>query len=111
MFDAQTGAIDKTIVQHWMQFDISRMVDSDWEHYGPIIKNKVRLMCGELDSYYLNRAVSRFKTMVETRQDGVVGLGYILLVPNADHGTLTSMVYQRINNEMRAHFQAHGLYE
>ncbi|MCZ6835261.1 MAG: alpha/beta hydrolase-fold protein, partial [Planctomycetota bacterium] len=111
MFDPQTGKIDKAVVEHWRAFDITHMVESDWATYGPIVNDNVRLMCGEQDSYYLNRAVQRFKAMVEAKRENEDGAGYVMLVPFADHGTLREFVFQRINEEMRTHLRKHGLHD
>ncbi|MCH7603915.1 MAG: hypothetical protein IIB54_14225, partial [Planctomycetes bacterium] len=111
MFDGKTGRIDKRVVEHWKQFDITDMVAEDWEHYGPIVTNKVRLMCGTLDSFYLNRAVERFKVMVDAKAPNHDGPGYIRLVEYADHGNLREKVFVNINEEMRAHLRQHDLHD
>lgn len=111
MFDGKTGRIDRRVVEHWKKFDITDMVANDWEHYGPIVTNKVRLMCGTLDSFYLNRAVDRFKAMVMEKSQGDEGPGYIRLVEYADHGNLREKVFTDINEEMRAHLRKHDLHD
>jgi hypothetical protein len=110
MFDPLTGAIDREVVEHWRRFDITRLVEADWPKYGPVVMNNVRLACGELDSFYLNRAVERFKTIVEAKRGDAQGAGYVLMVPLADHGNLREHIFTRINEEMRAHLRAHGLH-
>lgn len=114
MFDGRTGVIDKEVVEHWRRFDIARLVADDWSHYGPIVMSRVRLSCGTLDSFYLQRAVERFKTLVEQRAEetgGWTGPGYVQLVPDASHGDLRNYIFQQINQEMRAHLKEHGLGE
>ena len=111
LFDARTGIINKLVVEHWSAFDITKMVESDWETYGPIVTQRVRLVCGELDSYYLNRAVDRFKAMVEHKAGSHEGPGYIKLVQFADHGNVRDMTFTRTNEEMRTHLREHGLHE
>jgi hypothetical protein len=111
VFDPKTGIIDKRVVRQWAKFDITRQVTRQWEQYGPVVLNKVHLACGELDSYYLNRAVERFKDAVEklNADQPHSGSGYVLIVEKADHGSIIPMTFQRWNKEMRAHLQAHGL--
>jgi pimeloyl-ACP methyl ester carboxylesterase len=121
MFDPSTGKIDREVAEHWKQFDITRMVREDWEKYGPIVTERVRLVCGELDDYYLNRAVDRFRAMVEektgtpmeagdarrtTMQDG-----YVFMHEHATHGSIMRYMTNRWNREMRDHLRRHGLME
>lgn len=115
MFDPRTGAIDREVVEHWRDYDITRMVATDWERYGPIVMGDIRLSCGDRDSYFLERAVRQFKETAEKRAEasggagGWKGEGYIRLVPYATHATLTTLVFQRQNKEMREHFRRHDL--
>ena len=111
MFDAVTGKINRNVVEHWSRFDITRMVAQDWERYGPIVTERIRLVCGELDSYYLNRAVKRFKAMVREKAGEHEGPGYVRLVEFADHGNIRANTFIQINEQMRAHLREHGLHE
>jgi len=125
MFDAQTGLIDREVVEReWSRYDIARRLDREWQTKGPIFIDRVRLLCGTRDNFYLNRAVERLKALVERRRaalgkradDGNDGgatpppaLGYIELVPGATHGSLPSLAALRWNGEMKAHLKRHGL--
>ncbi len=109
MFDPLTGAIDHEIVEHeWSRFDIARLVEADWPRYGPIFASKVFLLCGERDSYFLNRAVERLRDKIEALRAKDVeagrmpplGIGYVELVPRATHETLTALTTMRWNKEM-----------
>ena len=112
LFDHRTGKIDRAVLEHWKQFDIARMVRHDWETYGPIVTQRIRLACGERDNYYLQRAVKRFQQMVDQhRNDDEGGDGYILLQDHADHSNLMAFIYQRFNSEMREHFRKHGYHD
>jgi hypothetical protein len=112
LFDAASGAIDKTTVEHWSRFDIARLVASDWERYGPIVMERVHLYCGGDDSFYLDRAVTRLKEQVEARAEangGWSGAGYVKLVPYATHGNLRNYVFDKLNAQMREYLDKHGL--
>lgn len=111
MYDPLTGKIERNVVRHWEQFDITRMVRDDWDRYGPIITQRVRLACGMLDHFYLERAVVRFKAMVQQQAGDHAGPGYILLHETADHYNLMAHIYQRWNREMREHLRSHGLHD
>jgi hypothetical protein len=111
LFDPLTGEIDRAVVEHWKQFDMTRMVRSDWERFGPIITQRVRLACGMRDNYYLQRAVERLKAVVDEMQgDEDDGPGYIFLHESATHGDISWYMMRRWNTEMREHLRQHGLH-
>jgi hypothetical protein len=109
MFDATTGAIDQEVVSEWAKHDIARLVTENWDQYGPIMTNNVRLACGEWDSFFLNRAVERLKTKTDGLRGEQSGDGYILLVPRATHETLPRSIGVRWNGEMRTYLIELGL--
>jgi len=110
MFDRRTGAIDREIVNtSWAAFDMTRRIDRDWERYGPIVIGRVRLFCGELDNYYLERAVERFGAVVAKRRGDLEGPGYVELIPDQTHSTILRFMTQRIGREMREHLERHDL--
>lgn len=111
MFDPETGNIHRDVVEHWKRFDIAQMVSDNWAHYGPIVLNRMRLACGDRDSYYLERAVLRFRDKVEAlRNDEPWGDGYILIVKDANHNLMPE-IFQRWNKEMRDYLRKHGLHD
>ncbi len=105
MFDARTGRIDREVVKAWSRFDITRQVQADWERYGPILTDRVRLVCGTLDSFYLNRAVAKLKSAIDTHHGEQEGPGYILLVDGATHNNIGNYTFARWNEEMRAYLK------
>jgi hypothetical protein len=113
LFDPLTGAIDRAVAAHWGGFDISRLIAADWARFGPIITQRVRLACGDCDSFYLDRAVRRFKERIDTLRgsDEGDGGGYIWLVPYATHGNLDRKTTPRWNQEMRAWLRERGLHD
>ena len=111
MFDPRTGRIDRAVVEHWRKFDISERVTGDWARYGPIVTGRIRLACGTLDSFYLERAVERLKAKVERLAGEQWGPGYFLLIPGATHGSLHRHLRQRWNREMIEHLRSHGLHD
>lgn len=101
MFDALTGVIDKQVVEHWSRFDIALRLRDNWETLGPVMRQKVRLFCGEHDSFYLDRAVRRVKEMVDLRSpDLPPGPGYVEIVRFASHGSLVNLTAERVHKEM-----------
>ena len=111
MFDARGGAIDPTVVEHWSRFDMARLVTGDWDRYGAIVTARIRLVCGENDSFYLERAVKRFKAKVEALAGEHGGPGYIHIVPGATHGSVHRYTRDRWPKEMIEHLRQSGLHE
>ncbi|MBL9120409.1 MAG: hypothetical protein JNL80_10905 [Phycisphaerae bacterium] len=118
--DPVSGAIDREIIErHWSRYDIARLVTSDWPKYGPILAERVRLLCGDRDSYYLNLAVARLREKVTALKEKdiaanrmpPVGPGYIELVPRATHETIVPLTTMRWNKEMVEHLRRHGLHD
>lgn len=69
MFDRRTGVIDHAVVEEdWSRYDIARRLDREWSTLGPIMQSRVRLLCGDRDSYYLDRAVLRLQELVTRKQ-------------------------------------------
>ena len=106
LFDRRTGAIDPTVAEHWARFDIVRQVRRDPDGVGRTLAERARVLCGDLDSFYLNRAVERLRTAAE--ESAHDGDGYVLLIPDATHGSLLNKVFQRVNEEMRAYLRTQG---
>lgn len=118
--DPVSGAIDRGIIERsWSRFDIARLVTSDWKRHGPILNERVRLLCGDRDSYYLNLAVTKLRDKVAAlRQKDIdegrtppSGPGYIELVPRASHETIVPLTTLRWNKEMMDHFRSKGLHD
>jgi hypothetical protein len=113
LFDPITGSIDREVVEHWRKFDIAAIVTSDWDRYAPIVDGRIRLVCGGRDSFFLERAVMRFKEKIDDlRGDSTkTGDGYIMLIDDADHNTIMYYTQRRWNREMRQYLQKHGLHD
>lgn len=102
MFDAMNGKIDPKVAEYWKAFDIGLLVRGDWDRFGPLLDQRVRLMVGDADSFYLERAVRLLKEELDRHDRS--GSGYIEIVPGADHGTISFHTRERWTQEMRAFF-------
>lgn len=118
--DPDSGAIDHaTIEADWSRYDIAKLVRSGWPRTGEILEERVRLVCGGRDSYYLHRAVERLAAVVEELKQSDIaagrtppgGPGYIEIIPRASHETIVPLTTMRFNEEMREHLRRHGLHE
>lgn len=106
-WDPVTGVLDVFIIEaDWVPHDIALLVRGDWARFGPIIEDRVRLVCGTHDSFYLERAVVRLKAIVDERSTGDTR-GYIELVAGADHSSIVPYIQHRWFTEMQAFFASH----
>ena len=116
MYNGLTGEIDREVAEQWRRYDMSHLVSTNWEHFGPIVRDQVRIVCGTHDSYYLNLAVELFAERVRTlaTQSGWdldEHPHYVWMIDGASHGGVVDLSTQRIHNEMKAYFRQHGLHD
>src|SRR5262249_7972033 len=52
-----TGAIDRSLTEHWKQYDLRVVLEKNWKTLGPKLRGKLRIWVGEADEYFLNNAV------------------------------------------------------
>jgi len=105
-FDLATGRIDRDVIERdWSRFDITARLRRDPAQYAPILRERVRLMCGSRDSYYLERAVRRLaETLddVDPRDpDAAPTAGSIEIIDGATHDTVVGHAMSRWLPEMR----------
>ncbi len=104
-FDLETGEIDRDVVERdWTRYDIAAMLRADPARIAPVFRDKIRLICGDRDSFYLDLAVARLAEDVQrerARLESTDGPGYIELVPAATHGTIVPIAMQRWYPELR----------
>ena len=59
VWDPLSGAIDHETAADWREhFDLHQILRGRWETLGPKLAGKLHVAVGEMDSYYLNNAVS-----------------------------------------------------
>jgi hypothetical protein len=93
------------------------LVRADPTTYVPILRERVRLLCGARDSYYLDRGVQGLKdamqaalaAMQATGQMLPDGPGYVEIVPEETHDTMGIASRLRWNAEMREYLHARKL--
>lgn len=103
VMDKLSGAIDRTVVEHWKRYDIRLILERDWPTLGPKLHRRLHVLMGTWDTFYLERATALLRDFLAPRDHG----GYVELLPG-DHGNvLTSEVIRRIDQEMAAAFARH----
>ncbi|MFO0872512.1 MAG: alpha/beta hydrolase-fold protein [Phycisphaerales bacterium] len=136
MIDPVAGTIHPEVIAlDWSKYDIAKLVDADWERYKAILP-RIRLAVGTQDSFYLNRAVTRWRNALAQRQaptratsDGATpaaatapaelpadgemtlgdGPGYIWIIRNATHDSIMAPTTLRWAKEMRQAIEQSGL--
>lgn len=117
--DAQTGRTKPPIqpltgakldaADHWAAYDVAKLVQEQWETYGAIALNRLHIFCGELDSYYFDRATHRFAELLQRKRTAdAPAAGSIVFTEGATHENLLRYVFDDINEQMRSHLQSHG---
>lgn len=58
IWDKVTGEINPEVAAYWKEnYDLTYIMQRDWETLGPKLQGKVNIYCGDMDNYYLNNAV------------------------------------------------------
>ncbi|MHA4811506.1 hypothetical protein ACX0G9_25645 [Flavitalea flava] len=66
IFDKYTGAIDSSVAAYWKEhFDLTHIIQRDWPKIGELLKGKIHIYVGDMDSYYLNNAVYSAEDMLK----------------------------------------------
>ncbi len=114
LVDATTGTIDPVVVEAWSTYDVARRLRRDPEAMLPLWRERVHLVCGDRDNFYLERAVDRVRaTLAELPGAGAAAdpatvPGYVELLQRADHGTASALSSLRFYPEMRRWIESHG---
>ena len=122
LFDPVTGTIDRAVVRDaWARYDIAALVRSEPGRLVPLIRERVRLLCGADDDFMLERAVRGLRESIAAAAAGA-GLppqppegtaapwpGYVEVVTGQDHETMATAAMLRWHREMREHLAVHGL--
>jgi hypothetical protein len=70
IWDKMTGKIDHSVAEYWHEnYDLSYILQRDWETLGPKLKGKIHIYCGDMDNYYLNNAVYLIEEFLESTND------------------------------------------
>lgn len=79
IWDKQTGEIDHEVAEFWREnYDLTHIMQRDWETLGPKLQGKVHIYVGDMDNYYLNNAVyltEDFLKQTEPPFEGIVDYG------------------------------------
>jgi hypothetical protein len=92
LYDPNSGAIDHVEAESYRRFDIADRLRKDPKRFVPLFRDRVHLVVGGADTYYLNEAVELLKADLDKldppKPDDASHTGYIKIVPGTDHGTV-----------------------
>ncbi len=58
LFDKHTGVIDHEVAQYWKEnYDLRHIMQSSWDELGPKLADKLHVICGHMDNFFLNIGV------------------------------------------------------
>lgn len=59
LFDKKTGEIDPEVAAYWKEnYDLRHYMETHWEELGPKLVDKLHIICGRADNFFLNIGVS-----------------------------------------------------
>ncbi len=99
LWDRSTGAVDPAVAKAWEAYDIRLVLERNWTTLGPKLKGKLRVVTGDLDTFYLEGAVRLLKESL-SRLGSDAG---VEIIANRDHSTLLDpALAARLDREMQA---------
>lgn len=100
LWDRKSGQLDAETAKAWEKYDIRLVLERNWDRLGPKLAGKLHIICGDADTFYLERAVFRLRdTLAKLGSDAQVHI-----VPGADHG-LNMQVRQQVAREVAEQFR------
>ncbi len=108
VYDVSTGRIERAVAALYRRCDVTALVRAEPARYAPLLRDRVRLVVGDQDNFYLNEAVELLVRELQ-QQKIALGSGYVTIVPGVDHGSIFgSAEIKRFPEEMLTHLRAHG---
>jgi enterochelin esterase-like enzyme len=91
--DAQTGKINKSVVEHWKKYDISLYLRTNWASLSPLLSNKILITVGEQDNFLLNYPIHVLNDEMKKLN---AAMDFLYLT--GDHFTVASPEYWKKGN-------------
>jgi S-formylglutathione hydrolase FrmB len=108
LWDHPSGRINRAIARRYVDHDIGLVVEGDPDK-ARLLRERVRLICGDEDNYYLNQGVALLAERLASVPRRAGDAGYVRIVAGADHGSIADTPEARaFDTEMIEHMRAHG---
>ena len=91
--DPVTGAINKKVLAHWKNYDISLYLKTNWNSIQKDLQGKIRVSVGEQDNFFLNGAVHVFENEMKN-----LNTGFVFAYYPGDHFTVFTNEYRNDGN-------------
>lgn len=99
LWDRTSGRIDPEVAKAWEKYDIRLVLERNWQTLEPLLRGKLHITVGTLDTFYLDGAVLALAHSLKRMGSDAE----ITIVPGADHGTiLTSEYHHQVRRQMTA---------
>jgi len=70
LVDSRTGAIDTSVAQYWKEhYDLLYYLQRNWPTVGVKLMDKLHIYVGNMDSFFLERAVREMEAWMKTTED------------------------------------------
>jgi S-formylglutathione hydrolase FrmB len=103
LWDRETGAIDTAVAKTWEKYDIRLVLKRNWETLEPLLRGKIHVYMGDMDTFYLEGATKLLR-------DELKALGSdakVELFPGKDHSSVMDAALRaRIDREMAERLKA-----
>lgn len=68
--DSRTGKIDHSVTDYWREhYDLLHYLQRNWSTVGPKLVDKIHIYVGNMDSFFLDRAVRELEAWMKTTKD------------------------------------------
>jgi hypothetical protein len=70
IWDKRTGKIDREVADYWKEnYDLRAILERRWPTLGPKLVGKIHIRVGDVDHFYLERAVRLIETFLESTKE------------------------------------------
>ena len=70
LFDKFTGVINPSVAEYWREnYDLLYFLQQNWQTVGPKLVGKLHVYTGDMDTYYLDKAVVLMDQWMQTTED------------------------------------------
>jgi hypothetical protein len=83
LWNGKTGQIDRSVLEHWKQYDLRLVLEKNWATLAPKLRGKIHIYVGEADDYFLNNAVHLLDDFFRSATPAYGGK--IVFVPRTGH--------------------------
>lgn len=91
MYDPTSGQVDPQVAEAWRPYDINLKLRRNWKTLDPLLRGKLHIVMGDLDTFYLNGAVDLFAaTLKELKSDAQVEI-----LAGEDHSSFVTPTFRK----------------